>query len=108
MLLSVAYISIERSDSLSHFSAYAGEKRSPIVPRNTMQLTLTERERAALSVALRTLLNLWGDSEDNAQERIHARLSSIAEKVDALASIQVTRARKRTITVSPRQMPRII
>jgi hypothetical protein len=47
-------------------------------------LMLTIQERVALSVALKTTLRLWGDSEDKAQERIRRKLQSIVGKLDAL------------------------
>jgi hypothetical protein len=56
------------------------------MPRQSIQLELTVQERAALSIALRTLLNLWGDSEDAKQERVHAKLRRIAEKLKSLDS----------------------
>jgi hypothetical protein len=52
--------------------------------RQSIQLVLTVQERSALSAALHTLLNLWGDSEDAGQARIHSKLRSIAAKLEAL------------------------
>ena len=49
-------------------------------------LALTTQERMALSIALSTLLKLWGDSEDARQERIHAKLRSIAKKLEVLGA----------------------
>jgi hypothetical protein len=51
-----------------------------------IQLALTTQERAALSIALSTLFKLWGDSEDAGQERIRAKLRSIAEKLEVLGA----------------------
>jgi hypothetical protein len=56
------------------------------MPREHIQVALTARERAALSIALSTLLKLWGDSEDAGQERIHAMLLSIAKKLEVLGA----------------------
>jgi hypothetical protein len=53
-------------------------------PSKTASLTLTSQERVALSIALKTTLRLWGDSEDAAQERVRGKLHSIATKLDAL------------------------
>ena len=52
--------------------------------RNSKALSLTVQERVALSIALKTTLRHWGDSEDRAQERVHARLQSVVRKLDAL------------------------
>jgi hypothetical protein len=62
--------------------------------RDSISLVLTKQERAALSIALKTLLELWGSSEDGSQARIHAKLKSIAAKLDALHGepIDLTRA----------------
>jgi|GEM_PF-5094555 len=54
--------------------------------RKHIQLALTAQERAALSIALSTLLRLWGDSEDASQERIRAKLRSIAKKLEELGA----------------------
>ena len=54
--------------------------------RRQVQLALTAQEHAALSIALSTLLKLWGDSEDGSQERIHAKLRSIAKKLEVLGA----------------------
>jgi hypothetical protein len=51
---------------------------------NTATLVLTIHERVALSIALKTTLRLWGDSEDQAQERIRSKLQSVVKKLDAL------------------------
>ena len=51
---------------------------------NSTTLVLTVQERTALSVALKTTLRLWGNSEDKAQERVRGKLASIVEKLDAL------------------------
>jgi hypothetical protein len=50
--------------------------------RQHIQLALTTQEHAALSIALSALLKLWGDSEDASQERIRAKLRSIAKKLE--------------------------
>jgi hypothetical protein len=47
-------------------------------------LELTVQERTALSIALKTTLRIWGNSEDKAQERVRGKLQSIDEKLDAL------------------------
>jgi hypothetical protein len=51
---------------------------------NTTTLVLTVQERLALSVALKTTLRFWGNSEDRAQERIRGKLQSIVGKLDAV------------------------
>ena len=51
---------------------------------NSTTLVLTVQERTALSVALKTTLRLWGNSEDKAQERVRGKLESIVKKLDAL------------------------
>jgi hypothetical protein len=51
---------------------------------NTTTLVLTVQERTALSVALKTTLRLWGNSEDKVQESVRGKLESIVEKLDAL------------------------
>jgi hypothetical protein len=51
---------------------------------NSTTLVLTVQERTALSVALKTTLKLWGNSEDKAQESVRGKLKSIVEKLDAL------------------------
>lgn len=56
--------------------------------RQNIQLALTAQERAALSIALGTLLKLWGDSEDASQERIHTKLRGIAKKLELLGNEQ--------------------
>jgi hypothetical protein len=50
----------------------------------TATLLLTAQERVALSTALKTTLRLWGDSEDQAQERFRRKLQSVVKKLDAL------------------------
>ena len=50
----------------------------------TAFLKLTSQERVSLSIALKTTLRLWGDSEDQAQERIRGKLQSVVKKLDAL------------------------
>jgi hypothetical protein len=52
--------------------------------KNTRALLLTTQERLALLIALKTTLRLWGDSEDQAQERVRGKLESILTKLDAL------------------------
>ena len=54
---------------------------------NTTTLVLTVQERVALSVALKTTLRLWGNSENKAQDRVRGKLQSIVEKLDTLATI---------------------
>jgi hypothetical protein len=49
----------------------------------TTALLLTVQERVALSTALKTTLRLWGDSEDQAQERIRVKLQAVVKKLDA-------------------------
>jgi hypothetical protein len=53
---------------------------------NTRALVLTVHERLALSIALKTTLRLWGNSEDKAQERVRGKLQSVVRKLDALAA----------------------
>jgi hypothetical protein len=50
---------------------------------NNTSLVLTLHEPVALSVALKTTLRLWGDSEDKAQERVRGKLESVLRKLDA-------------------------
>ena len=45
-----------------------------IADLSTTALSLTVQERVALSIALKTTLRLWGNSEDNAQERVRRKL----------------------------------
>lgn len=47
-------------------------------------LVLTAQERKALSVALRTSLRGWGESENSTQKRIREKLESVLTKLDAL------------------------
>jgi hypothetical protein len=66
--------------------------------RPACNLALTEQERAALSIALRTLLKGWGESEDQSQKRLHARLLAISAKLDALnpdAALAATKTKER-------------
>ena len=53
-------------------------------PSRAATLSLTVRERVALSTALKTTLRLWGDSEDRTQERFRSKLQSVVKKLDAL------------------------
>jgi hypothetical protein len=57
-----------------------------ITNSSTAALSLTVQERVALSIALKTTLRLWGDSEGQAQERVRGKLQSVARKLDALAA----------------------
>jgi hypothetical protein len=45
---------------------------------------LTAQERVALFTARKTTLRLWGDSEDQAQERFRSKLQSVVKKLEAL------------------------
>ena len=54
------------------------------MPRFACNLALTEPERSTLVIALRTLLKSWGESENQSQERLHARLRAISTKLEAL------------------------
>jgi hypothetical protein len=60
------------------------EEPQSMSPSKTASLTLTSQERMALSIALKTTLRLWGDSEDQAQERVRGKLESVVRKLDAL------------------------
>jgi hypothetical protein len=51
---------------------------------NTATLVLTTHERVALSIALKTTLQLWGNSEDAAQERVRKKLQTVLRKLDAV------------------------
>ena len=51
---------------------------------NSAALSLTVQERVALSVALKTTLQHWGESEDRSQERVRGKLQVIVNKLDAL------------------------
>jgi predicted DNA-binding transcriptional regulator YafY len=55
-----------------------------MTPSKTSPLILTSQERAALSIALKTTLQLWGNSEDAAQERVRKKLQTVLRKLDAL------------------------
>jgi hypothetical protein len=53
---------------------------------NSTTLVLTVQEHTALSVALKTALRLWGDSEEKAQEKVRGKLKSIVRKLYVLAA----------------------
>ncbi|MGA2851754.1 MAG: hypothetical protein ABSE46_22350 [Terracidiphilus sp.] len=55
-----------------------------MTPSRTATLLLTAQERVAVSTALKTTLRLWGDSEDQAQERFRSKLQSVVKKLDTL------------------------
>jgi hypothetical protein len=57
---------------------------------NSSALVLTVQERTALSIALKTTLKLWVDSEDKAQERVRGKLQSVLTKLNALAHSEMT------------------
>ena len=57
------------------------------MPNPACNLALTEQERAALSIALRTLLLGWGESENLSQKRLHTRLRAISTKLEALSPV---------------------
>ena len=55
-----------------------------MTPPKTSPLILTSQERVALSIALKTTLQLWGNSEDAAQERVRKKLQTVLRKLDAV------------------------
>jgi len=55
-----------------------------MTPSRATTLLLTVQERVALSIALKTTLQLWGNSEDAAQERVRKKLQTVLRKLDAL------------------------
>ena len=70
------------------------------MPRPACNLTLTESERAALSIALRTLLKGWGESEDRSQQRLYARLLAVSAKLDTLSQASAPASSSTRVTAA--------
>ena len=62
-----------------------------MTPPMTTPLLLTFQERSALSAVLKTTLKLWGESEDPLQSRLHGKLQSVIEKLEAFDLVTAAR-----------------